>query len=371
MSIPNKTDAFEQLENKVRDIGHPQYPFLSKTYSPMSRVPAADYSDFIKAQLKRGDEKSILMLMRNIIEANPGVGLGVGADKYSGYSWTDGLVKEVNGIDFNKYIQYSDMSACWDIKSLWILACKDGGGREFWITEKGNVNSIFATAMAGYNHKLTSEFPKLVQSANSFIREMRKDDIPYWQEYPLFKEIEKQELSSPLNQTRTRFLNLSIGARVVLCSATRKVSGNLTDCSTYSQRNIGINADQVADELYNSGLMKGARETLAIPEPQMEFITKAQMTEFCTIHNVEVKKSWDKDKIYKTIQQTSAQLAHDLVKDLPKIHEVFKFEVAPECEDELNALPVFAEKLFPIYQVLCFVNFKLKKSDRQGTDLIA
>lgn len=80
MSIPNKTDAFEQLENKVRDIGHPQYPFLSKTYSPMSRVPAADYSDFIKAQLKRGDEKSILMLMRNIIEANPGVGLGVGAD---------------------------------------------------------------------------------------------------------------------------------------------------------------------------------------------------------------------------------------------------------------------------------------------------
>lgn len=251
-TILTKTSAFEQLEKKVKAIGHSQYPFLNKTYSPSSRVPVTDFSGFIKSRLKSGDEKSILMLMRKIIEANPGVGLGIGADKYGDYSWTDGLVKEINSIDFNKYIEYSDASACWDIKALWILASKSGGGREFWITEKENFNSIFAAAMTGYNHKLTAEFPKLVQSANSFIRKMRKDDIPYWQEYPLFKQIEEPELISSLNETRACFLNLSIGARIVLCSAIRKISGNLADCSTYSQRNMGINADQVAKELYDS-----------------------------------------------------------------------------------------------------------------------
>ena len=214
--------------------------------------------------------------------------------------------------------------------------------------------------MAGYNHKLTAEFPKLIQSANSFIKKMRKD-TPYWEDYPLFKQIEEPELTTPLDKTRTCFLNLTIGARIVLCSAIRKGSGNLTDCSDYAQRNIGVNPDQIADELYHSKLLKGAKEILAIPEPQLGFITKAQMIEFCTANDVEIKKSWNKDKIFEAIQQTSTQLADDLTKDLPKIHELFRFEIAPEYHDELKAVTVFSERLIPIYQALCFITSNRRK----------
>jgi len=79
------------------------------------------------------------------------------------------------------------------------------------------------------------------------------------------------------------------------------------------------------------------------------------MTEFCIANNIEFKKSWNKNKIFKTIQQMSPQLADDLIKDLPKIHEIFRFEIAPEYKKELNALTVFTEKLLPVYQVLCFI----------------
>jgi hypothetical protein len=67
-SIPRR--PFDELKERIEEIGHPEYPFLHKEYSPGSRVPCTDFSGFIVERLKTDDPNSICTLMGSIIEAN-------------------------------------------------------------------------------------------------------------------------------------------------------------------------------------------------------------------------------------------------------------------------------------------------------------
>jgi len=57
--------------------GHPDHPLLHPRYSPNSRVPCTDFSPWLRERLAAGDEDATVIYLLQIIEANPGIGMGV------------------------------------------------------------------------------------------------------------------------------------------------------------------------------------------------------------------------------------------------------------------------------------------------------
>lgn len=56
----------KKLRRRVAPFTHPQHPFLDKDYSPSSRMPAADYTDWVAARLSKKDWTSIRDLLTHL-----------------------------------------------------------------------------------------------------------------------------------------------------------------------------------------------------------------------------------------------------------------------------------------------------------------
>ncbi|MGD8780650.1 MAG: hypothetical protein PVH88_17000 [Ignavibacteria bacterium] len=152
----NSISPIQKLLLDIKDKGRIEYPFLHPTYSPSSRIPCADFTPFIQDRLLANDIKSIISLMQGVIGANPGLGIGD--------EWIGENIKNLLSLDFNKYINYENKEALIEIKSIWILAEKSGGGRELWITERESFTKYFAVALACRHFTVTNNFSQLVKS---------------------------------------------------------------------------------------------------------------------------------------------------------------------------------------------------------------
>lgn len=130
----NKFPKLDALRHEARQYGHSNYPFLSKDYSPNSRVPSIDLTPFIADRLNSNDIDSVIVLMREVLSANPGIGIGP--------EWIDKEIKEIINIDFANYLKFYKPEHYNLLKAMWIIASKGGGGREFWLTE--DIPRLFA-----------------------------------------------------------------------------------------------------------------------------------------------------------------------------------------------------------------------------------
>ena len=65
-SSPTATPAIEKLWREIEQWCHPEHPFLDRSYSPSSDMPAIDYTLWIKDRLLENDEESVQQLMIHI-----------------------------------------------------------------------------------------------------------------------------------------------------------------------------------------------------------------------------------------------------------------------------------------------------------------
>jgi hypothetical protein len=80
-------EALQKFEGQIEVLGDPEDPFLDKDYSPFSRVPCTDFVPFIAETLKSHDLESIRYVIRGVLEANPGLGVGP--------EWIDQKIQDV------------------------------------------------------------------------------------------------------------------------------------------------------------------------------------------------------------------------------------------------------------------------------------
>lgn len=121
-------NAVDSFFSSIKGVGYPEYPILDKQYSPSSRVPCTDLVPFISKRIIERDIASIKLVMRAVIEGNPGLGIGSG--------WIDENINNILSIPFENYISFPSANAFPELKALFIVAAKGGGGREFLITEE-------------------------------------------------------------------------------------------------------------------------------------------------------------------------------------------------------------------------------------------
>lgn len=69
----HSSNAVDSFLSSIKGVGHPEYPILDRQYSPSSRVPYTDLVPFISKRIIEDDTNSIKLVMRAVIEGNPGL----------------------------------------------------------------------------------------------------------------------------------------------------------------------------------------------------------------------------------------------------------------------------------------------------------
>jgi hypothetical protein len=346
----NTISPIQKLLIDIKGKGRTEYPFLHPKYSPSSRIPCIDFTPFIKDRLLANDIKSITALMKGVIRANPGLGIGA--------EWIGENIKNLLSLDFNRYINYKNKEALTELKAIWILAEKSGGGREFWITERESFTKYFSVALACQPFKVSDNFSQLVKNANSFIKTMRKD-VPYWESFPLYQTNYTKENNIPSNEFSLKYNSLTIGGRLHLFEALNHISQSLTDCSNYNLRSLGINSVDTIEEIILSQILL-TEKSIVIISP-FEYLTKNELLKLLDSKNIAYKKSWNKDKLLNAIIETDASIIDEFMSDKQKERAIIKYQVNPQYANDVDILLKTIEETKVIYNLLCFIDSKYGK----------
>lgn len=328
-------EALQEFERQIEGLGDPEHPFLDKDYSPSSRVPCTDFVPFIAERLKAHDLESVRYVMRGVLEANPGLGVGP--------EWIDEKIQDVASLDFKKYVHLEDEDAYYQLKAMYIIAEKGGGGREFWLTEE--FPELFSWSMCAFRPYWQDPIQDLAQRANSFIEEMA-EDLAYWEDYPRLEKSEVQVDPPSKTPTQEKVKDISPAGRMHLFYAVSRGGGSLPDLTNYPIRSFGINEESTSREIIGNGLMSTAED----PSVLMGSMTKKELIEACEESGADYYKSWNKDEILDALKSD----APGYVKE--KIEKIGAVTVNPNHEDKIQDLISYAGKLEESFKALFFID---------------
>lgn len=328
----------EQFLSSLESVGHPEYPILDKRYSPNSRVPCTDLIPFISNRILEDDILSIKLIMRSVIEANPGLGIES--------SWIDKKIDEVLSIPFEQYVTFPSTSSYSVLKAFFVVAEKAGGSRPFLLTDE--IPRLISWGCIVYQPKWSYGIQLLVKRANLWIDKMATEfPETLWQEYPRFNvaEYPNSYLNDMLGE---KILSLTPAARLQLFYAVEKGGGSLNSFTNALAsgpiRSFGINIAETSKELMESELVKPSSSILAIEQSY----SKQELIDFCESNNIKYQKSWKKKKLLYAISEYNEKL-------LDSLAEV-KNVVAPNFEKftELKNIVNIADEHLVCFKLLCF-----------------
>jgi hypothetical protein len=241
------------------DRGNPRFPCLSRRYSPTSRVPCADFSPWLCEKIRAGDIEAVIEFIWQIVEGNPGVSSGNAIYALREH-WKENA-KRVLDFPLQSFLDCGSAQAYVELRAaLFLLLPHDNFGG---FALASDAPKYLAKVMIPHCFRPTG-VDQLVQKANKFIRAMRKD-TPFWHSVPIFRLRSVRAWASPRPPSVESFLavlgSLSLGTRAHFFDATRPswpASGKQALCSatSYSTRKRGLDADESAIRLLESGLLE-------------------------------------------------------------------------------------------------------------------
>lgn len=318
--------------SSISELGHTEYPILSKQYSPNSRIPCCDLVPFVSNLIDKGDVKSIKMIMEAVIEANPGLGCDA--------SWIADKIDDALLVPFEKYVTFSSEAAMSQLKALFIIAVKDGSLREFQITS--GLPRLISWACVIDSPSWSKSLNSLIPKANSWISDIAKD-TPYWEEYEQFTPVEF-DTPSISEDLRAIITELTPAARFQLFFAVQRESGALLELTNYLIRSFGIDVESTSKELTDRELL--------LPSLSREVIqttySKQELAEMCLATGVTSRKSWNKTKLLNALEEHDRSIVAKL--------SISKSIVSPnpKYKSELLELLEAAEVHELGFKLLCF-----------------
>ncbi|HSO83511.1 hypothetical protein [Thiocapsa sp.] len=275
----------------IRPLGRPDHPILSKDYSTSSRVPCTDLIPFLSERLLCGDVRSVKSIMRAVIEGNPGIGIGP--------DWIDESIDKIVVAPFENYVSFGTQAAYSELRALFIVAAKAGGGREFLISE--SIPRYMAWVLFPHQPEWSTDTELLAKKANAWIRKMAKE-TPFWEDYGRLRAPKVQTVCIS-ESLRATIVSLSPAGRLQLIYAITKGGGSLPELTNYDIRSFGINVAATSNELIKSGLMISS----AAPEVIESAFTKQEILGLCEAYGASFKKSWTKSKLVDALQSLGSE----------------------------------------------------------------
>lgn len=182
--------AVAALFNDVREISHPEHPFLDRVYSPGSCMPAADFSPWVATMHGRRDQGSIDELLSYL------------ADPMRAKVVRTAMA----GVDLRRFIRADD-ALLHEIWAILLLGHRyyDAGHES---SRTALIREILAHSLACWRFELVEgAVPHLLEGANKFLRKRNREGV--FGEEPLLDPAYLARLDvpevSPVGESLRRF----------------------------------------------------------------------------------------------------------------------------------------------------------------------
>lgn len=152
-----RSPAVTALFSESEDLCHPEYPFLDRSYSPGSYMPAADFSPWIAARRKERDAAGIEELLGYLAYA----------------THAKAVQKTMAGLDVRRFIKGDDalLNELWAVMFLGYRYIETGHES----SRIALLREIIAHTLACWPFELIEDgVPHLLEGANKFIRQQNR-----------------------------------------------------------------------------------------------------------------------------------------------------------------------------------------------------
>lgn len=340
--VSSKSDESHKVSGSIEDlwagIAHLSSPtnrFLSPQYSPKSRVPCADFTGFVIDRLRNNDLISIKQLMRAIITHNPGLGTGNG--------WIERSVDQIAEMDFSRYLKSDDQDFVLELKSLFIIRSKEGGGRGFWLADYSPL--LFSYALCCHRILWLDSLSELKDKATKFIKTM-KEDSPFWRTYKLPEQITTHKISEVESSVISNLGLLPLLTRMHLMSFVEKGTTSLMHSTSFSMRTLGLNPLQTAPIILASGICKQVVER----ESLLSILSRSDLITALAERNIPFEQSSGKAELLNVL----GSKAPDVLQRAAEREEIVS--IKDEFLPQLRSLLSYANSLEAPLSFLCFAS---------------
>ena len=154
-----RSAALAALYDEIAEISHPEHPFLDKSYSPGSYMPAADFSPWIASMRSRQDNGAIDELLGYLAYQTQG----------------QAVRKTMSAIDLKRLVRGDDefLNELWAVLFLGYRYIETGH-------ESNRISLLRETisqSLASWRFELVAEsIPHLIEGANKFIRKRNREN---------------------------------------------------------------------------------------------------------------------------------------------------------------------------------------------------
>ena len=287
----------EELKVIAGRNAHPEYPLLRVDYSPTSRYPATDFTQWVSKQIADENQEALAYLLVQLTIASPGIGLG--ADHWKA------MAAKLLAFNIRDSIQSSDYKAYSDLHSALFTYILHGPLDGFMLVSL-HVEYL-ARIMTPYKFSIPDVSDK-VRKANSFIQKMRDETKNFsaaWTGYPLIDSTEIEaclKAEPPSSELRSILRELSIGSRLLFLGTVEQGTGQ----GSWKVRPFGINECEQSQELVQAQL-----GTLN-HDPEMVLSSYRNQELLAALSGYPTKQGWKKKYIIKFMLDNATGIADRL-----------------------------------------------------------
>jgi hypothetical protein len=272
--------ALAQLWTQVRDISHPDHPFLHAVYSPNSQMPAADFTPWVSDRLQANDWNSILELL----------------DFTAFDSQIKAIHRTFKSYDFKRFIEADDR-LLHELKAALILAY-----RIQWMGyPEGRlslIEEILQHCLALYPFNLREDaFEYLLKGANKLLRKRNRENVGYVQPALSSDNLRSADLYevSTVGELLRRFPPTFRACIELSIQRGSAVRGTIQPRfhGEYGLRQYGLSEEQNIEFFKQCGFFEPASDLRALAA----LLKKDQLFEIAATNHIQVTKSWKKDRI--------------------------------------------------------------------------
>jgi len=275
--------------------GHREFPCLSRTDNPCSRIPCLDFSPWIRERLRREDVEGLGEYLWRVRRANPGMG---GSSEQVRQRYGE-LARAVMTAPIARYLARGTEEAYLELRVALIMLAVHEGFSGFIMA--GEATDFVAAAMAPYSFSLVDGV-ELLHQRNAFVAEMARG-MDYW---ACWTPLACEAIRSPIPPHDSAFqallcalVSLPLGTRAHAVDALRHLSADpkaprsLASLCRHETQRHGLDVAESSQLILESGLVAPASDMVA----WLEGCTRRDLLAFMAQAGYRAPKSWNKERL--------------------------------------------------------------------------
>ena len=275
--------------------GHRDFPCLSRTENPSSRIPCTDFSPWLRERVRREEPEGVGEYLWRLRRANPGIG-NTGEQVHQRYL---DLAKAIMAVPLDRYLARGSEEAYLDLRVALIMVAAHESFSGFIMA--GESADFVAAIMAPYSLCLV-DGQELLHQRNAFVVEMSRS-MDYW---ALWSPLSADSIRAPIAPLDTSFqlllgalIKLPLGTRAHAVDALRHLSTDpraprtLASLCRHDTKRHGIDCGESCRLIMESGLVSPASDMAT----WLHGWTRRDLLKLLADSGYRAPKSWSKERL--------------------------------------------------------------------------